>query len=166
MKGNTTIEAVAFEAFDKLKGHVLLKYKRFDKSLPALRRENVKNAGFDLYARLDESVTLLPGEAARIPLNVATEIPNFAVGLLFQRSSTFRKCGVTLTNGVGVVDALYQGNNDEWLAEFQNVSDTPQIIQPGSKLCQAVFLPLLPVILEEVSTLGNPDRGGFGTTGD
>ncbi|MGA4519272.1 dUTP diphosphatase [Solibacillus silvestris] len=141
-------------------------FKRFDKSLPALFREDKGNAGFDLFARLDEPVFLEPGEVTVIPLNVATQIPAFAVGLLFQRSSTYRKWKVRLTNGVGVVDSLFQGSNDEWGAEFQNMSDTTTVINNGDKLCQAVFLSLLPVEPVEKDDFNTADRGGFGTSFD
>ncbi|MEC0276889.1 dUTP diphosphatase [Peribacillus frigoritolerans] len=143
-----------------------LPYKRFDTNLPALFKEDEKNAGFDLFARLEESLTLQPGEVAVIPLNVATEIPGYGVGLLFQRSSTYRKWKVKLTNGVGVVDALFAGNGDEWGAEFKNESTEPTTINSGDKVCQAVFLSLLPVKPKEYAELGNANRGGFGTSFD
>ena len=141
-------------------------FKRFDKALPALFREDEENAGFDLFARLDEPVLLAPGEVAVIPLNVATQIPVLAVGLLFQRSSTYRKWKVRLTNGVGVVDSLFKGPNDEWAAEFQNMGDTTTVINNGDKVCQAVFLNLLPVELHEKDDFTTADRGGFGTSFD
>lgn len=141
-------------------------FKRFDKDLPALFKEDEGNAGFDLFARLDEQVVLAPGEIAVIPLNVATKIPRFAVGLLFQRSSTYRKWKVKLTNGVGVVDSIFSGSDDEWGAEFKNETDTPTIIRNGDKVCQAVFLSLLPTTLTEVDNLDAQNRGGFGTSFD
>lgn len=141
-----------------------LPIKRFDKSLPAMFKENEGNAGFDLFARLPEPVTLQPGETAVIPLNVATQIPIFAVGLLFQRSSTFRKWKVRLTNSVGVIDSLFSGPNDEWAAEFQNMTLEPTTIQNGDKVCQAVFLDILPVQPVEYETFNTTDRGGFGTS--
>ena len=79
-----------------------IKYKRFDKSLPALHRDSERNAGFDLFARLNKPLYVNPGEVVLIPLNIATEIPPNAVGLVFQRSSTYRKWGIKLTNNVGV----------------------------------------------------------------
>lgn len=147
-------------------GRYVLPFKRFDKDLPALFKEDEGNAGFDLFARLDEPVTLQPGEVMTIPLNVATDVPVLAVGLLFQRSSTYRKWKVRLTNNVGVIDATFNGDGDEWGAEFKNESTEPTTIKPGDKVCQAVFLPLLPVKLHEVDVLGNEDRGGFGTSFD
>ncbi|GEA16813.1 putative deoxyuridine 5'-triphosphate nucleotidohydrolase YncF [Moorella sp. E308F] len=139
-----------------------MNYRRFDKTIPALYRDNIGNAGYDLFAR--EEVTLQPGEYKRIPLNVATEIPIGAVGLLFQRSSLFHRLGLRLTNGVGVIDASYRGDGDEWQAEFQNVTDEPVTVRKGDKICQAVFVPILHMELIEKDSLGNEDRGGFGST--
>lgn len=143
-----------------------LNYKRFDKTIPALYKESERNAGYDLFARLSGPKHIAPREIAFIPLNVATEIPAHAVGLVFQRSSTFRKWGLRLTNGVGVIDSLYCGDTDEWGAELQNMTEYYVTVQPGDKLCQVVFLPLQQFILNEVDVLGNPNRGGFGTSFD
>lgn len=148
-----------------------MNYRRFDKTLPALAKEDAGNAGYDLFARIPKEInggkiTINPGEYVQIPLNVATEIPPTGVGLLFQRSSTRRKWGVRLTNGVGVIDSTYRGDRDEWLAEFENVTKQPVTIKNGDKICQAVFLPLLDLVLCEKDFLGNTDRGGFGTSYD
>lgn len=152
--------------YEEMSKKIPLPFKRFDKGLPALYRDNVRNAGFDLFARIPEPITVEPGQVVFIPLNVATDIPPFAVGLVFQRSSTFRKWKVMLTNGVGVIDSLYCGDNDEWGAEFINLTNETTVINPGDKVCQAVFLPLLPVNPVEVDELGNADRGGYGTSFD
>lgn len=155
-----------FDKVVKTKEGMLMNFRRFDKALPALFKEDERNAGWDLFARLKEPLTLRPGEVAYVPLNVATEIPVVGVGLLFQRSSTFNKWKVKLTNGVGVIDCLYSGDGDEWVAQFKNESNQPVTIKNGDKVCQAVFLPLLPIIPVEKDELGNEDRGGFGTSFD
>ncbi len=141
-------------------------YKRFDYSAPAFSKEHEDNAGYDLFARLDSDVTLLPNQVARIPLNIATQIPSGVVGLVFQRSSTFKKWGIELTNKVGVIDPLYCGDSDEWQAEVRNVINEPITIKNGDKICQAVFVQLAKIAPEEVLVLGSPDRGGFGTSFD
>lgn len=145
---------------------ILLPYKVFDEKIPGLFKENPRNAGYDLFARLDNEIVVKPNNVVTIPLNVATEIPPYGVGLLFQRSSTFRKWKLMLTNGVGVIDSLYCGDGDEWTAEFINVTMETVVVKPGDKMCQAVFLPLLNVIPDKRMSLGNADRGGFGTSFD
>lgn len=160
------INAMVQESVAPLRGVPRMRYRRFDKSQPALHRESTGNAGYDLFARLDEPILILPKDRLTIPLNIATEIPLGGVGLLFQRSSTFKKWGIKLTNSVGVIDASYSGDGDEWAGEFRNETDYPVIIQPGDKICQALFFDTMPLIMEEVDELGNTDRGGFGTTFD
>ncbi|WP_145052561.1 dUTP diphosphatase [Paenibacillus xylanexedens] len=143
-----------------------LRYKRFSKDFPALDKEDVRNAGYDLFARLDDPIFITPGEVLTIPLNVATEIPQGMVGLLFQRSSTYRKWKLKLTNGVGVIDTSFSGDGDEWGAEVKNESDEVVYVHPGDKICQALFIKLADLVTVETAKLGNPDRGGFGTTYD
>ena len=140
-------------------------YKKYDKYLPELHKDSDGNAGYDLFARLDEPITIQPGEVVNIPLNVATEIPAYAVGILCQRSSTYKKWKVKLTNGIGVIDSTYCGDGDEWIAQFKNESNEPTTINPGDKICQALFFRIMDFELVEKDILGNPDRGGFGTTG-
>ncbi|WP_426455440.1 dUTP diphosphatase (plasmid) [Paenibacillus sp. S-38] len=143
-----------------------LAYKRFDKELHGFYKEDPGNAGYDLFARLDAPTLIFPGEAVVIPLNVAAEIPMGFVGLLFQRSSTYRKWKVKLTNGVGVIDASFSGDGDEWGAEVKNESSEPVTIHPGDKICQALFFKLADLVLLEKRKLEGTDRGGFGTSFD
>jgi len=146
---------------------VVINFKRFDKSLPA--PHNIEgNAGYDLFANLEEGavVTIQPRQTVKIPLNFATQIPLGYVGLLFQRSSTFKKWGVRLTNNVGVIDSSFQGDGDEWVAEFQNMTDEIKTIKRGDKICQALFFELAPVKLVEVDSFNTADRKGFGTSFD
>lgn len=141
-------------------------FRRFDKELPTLFREDEGNAGFDLFARLEEDLIIQPGEVVMIPLNLAVKMPRLVVGLLFQRSSTYNKWGIKLTNGVGVIDSTFSGDGDEWEAQFKNETDSPVTVRRGDKICQAVFLPLFPVVPFEVEKLDDTDRGGFGTSLD
>ncbi len=143
-----------------------IKYKRENKELPALHSESPLNAGYDLFVNIPAPMEIKPGEVVFVSLNVATEIPEGMVGLVFQRSSTYRKWGLKLTNNVGVIDALYRGDNDIWGAEFKNETNKTVILNPGDKVCQAIFLELPNIKLVEVDYLDNEDRGGFGTSFD
>jgi len=144
----------------------VIKYKRENKELPALYRDSPFNAGYDLFVNISTPLIIAPGEVVFVSLNVATEIPEDMVGLVFQRSSTYRKWGLKLTDGVAVIDASYRGDGDIWGAEFKNESNRTIILNSGDKICQAVFLELPFIVLEEVECLGNKDRGGFGTSFD
>ncbi len=145
---------------------IFIFFKKFDEKLPGFYKECKDNAGYDLFARVYQKVMVAPQEVVKIPLNVATSIPNNCVGLLFQRSSTYTKWGLKLTNSVGVIDSLFCGDRDEWMAEFKNEKDHTITIQHGDKLCQALFIPLYPIQLKLTDVLGNKDRGGFGTSFD
>lgn len=143
---------------------IVVKYKKFDNSVEAFHNDGKGNAGFDLFSR--DEVTLQPGEAKKIRLNVATHYSEINVaGFIFQRSSTYKKWGVRLTNNVGLVDFSYNGSDDEWLAEFKNETNEPKTIKVGDKICQAVFLRVPEVMMVQVDDLDNENRGGFGTSG-
>ena len=65
-------------------------------------------AGADLYACLDEAVTILPGETAWIPTGIALEVPVGCAGLVYARSSLGVKRGLAPANKVGVIDSDYR----------------------------------------------------------
>lgn len=80
------------------------------------------------------------------------------------RSSTFRTWGILQTNSVGVVDESYCGDDDIWKFPVLAVRDT--VIHENDRICQFRILKKMPDFsIEEVSTLGGKNRGGFGSTG-
>lgn len=99
-----------------------------------------------------------------IPLGVAMELPVGYEGIIAPRSSTFKKYGLIQTNGIGIVDNSYCGNNDEWMLPVFAVRDT--FIQKGDRIAQFRILKSQgPIKFEEVNQLYGKDRGGFGSTG-
>ena len=121
-------------------------------------------AGADLYALLDESVTLQPGETALLPTGLAAEIPEGYVGLIFARSSMGIKRGLAPANKVGVIDADYRG---EIKVGLHNHSAVPQTVEPFERIAQFMIVPFLRAEFTESETLSNTERGegGFGSTG-
>ena len=115
-----------------------------------------------MYSRT--TVTIKSHEVVLIPLNVALEIPNGYFVLLVNRSSTY-KLGITCINGLGIGDHDYCGDNDEYMFPSLNYTDKEVTIEKGTRCCQILILPVARVDILEVDTLGNTDRGGFGTTG-
>ena len=114
--------------------------------------------------RAAEDVTMQAGEYRMIPLGVAMELPKGYEALVAPRSSTFKKYGVILTNSIGVIDEAYKGDNDEWNFLAFAMRDT--VIHKNERICQFRIIQHQPAIrLIEVDTLGNPDRGGIGSTG-
>ncbi len=117
-----------------------------------------------LDLRAAEDVAMKAGEYKMIPLGVAMELPKGYEALVAPRSSTFRKYGVLLANGIGIIDESYKGDNDEWNFLAYAVRDT--VIPKNERICQFRIIEHQPgVALVEVETLGNPDRGGIGSTG-
>ena len=114
--------------------------------------------------RAAEDVTLKAGEYKAIPLGVAIELPPGYEALVASRSSTFKKYGVLLANGIGVIDESYKGDGDEWHYLAFAVRDT--VIPKNERICQFRIIEHQPeVVFSVVETLGNANRGGIGSTG-
>jgi dUTP pyrophosphatase len=121
-------------------------------------------AGADLYACLDEAVTIQPGEVYWVPTGIALEVPKGCAGLVYARSSMGAKRGLAPANKVGVVDSDYRG---EIKVVLLNHSNQPQTLEPGERVAQFVITPVLTPAYEEAEDLSNTSRGigGFGSTG-
>ena len=122
------------------------------------------SAGADLYACLDETVTIAPGDVYWVPTGIALEVPRGCAGLVYARSSLGAKRGLAPANKVGVVDSDYRG---EIKVVLLNHSKQPQILEPGERVAQFVITPVLAPAYEEVEELSDTSRGtgGFGSTG-
>ena len=138
-----------------------IRIKRFDKeiSLPEYHTEGA--AGFDL--RSLERVEVLPGKTAAVPLNVAMEIPEGYFLLLAARSSLYKK-GLTLINGVGIIDSDYRGDEDQIKAVLFNFTGNPVVVERDDRIVQGVLAPFIRAEWDEVDKMGNETRGGFGST--
>lgn len=111
------------------------------------------------------SITLAPMERALIPTGIAIELPDAGhVALLFARSSLGVKRGLSLPNGVGVIDSDYRG---EIHVALVNLSGEPAEICTGERIAQLAVMPVTQVVPVEVQELGQTQRGegGFGSTG-
>ena len=139
-----------------------IKIKRFDKSLPLPAYKTKGAAGFDLTTR--ETVTIKPGEVALIPLNLAIATPKGHFMLLCDRSST-HKLGVTMINGIGVIDPDFCGDEDEFKFAAHNFTKKSVTIEKGMRIGQGIFVKFAKARWQEVSKMKSKARGGFGTTG-
>lgn len=114
--------------------------------------------------RAGETVELKKGEFKLIPLGVAMQLPVGYEAIVAPRSSTFKKWGVLQTNGIGIIDNSYCGDDDEWKFPALAVRDT--IIHKGDRICQFRIQRKQPMFgFNRVERLGNENRGGFGSTG-
>ena len=121
-------------------------------------------AGADLYACLESSVTIAPGNSAFIPTGIALEVPKGCAGLIYARSGMACKRGLAPANKVGVVDSDYRG---EIIVALYNHGVEAQTVEHGERVAQFVITPVLTPDYEAVQTLTDTARnqGGFGSTG-
>ncbi len=121
-------------------------------------------AGADLYACLQETVTVAPGETAFIPTGIALEVPLGCAGLIYARSGMACKRGLAPANKVGVVDSDYRG---EIIVALHNHGNVSQTVENGERVAQFVITPVLTPAYEAVKELSDTARnqGGFGSTG-
>lgn len=141
---------------------MILKIKRFDTSLPLPQYQTSGSVALDLSAR--ESVTIPAQSVVRVPLNIAIELPPGHWAMLAARSSLHKK-GLMLANGVGVGDADFCGDTDEYQAALYNFSTQDVLLEKGERIVQMLILSYAKPHLQEVEHLGNDSRGGFGSTG-
>ena len=114
--------------------------------------------------RAAEDITLKKGEFRLIPLGVAMKLPEGYEAHVVPRSSTYKNFGVLQVNSMGVIDASYCGDNDQWYFPALAVRDTE--IHVNDRICQFRIEKHQPTIgFEEVDHLNGEDRGGIGSTG-
>ncbi len=123
------------------------------------------SAGADLYACLNEPVTINPGETAFIKTGLSIEIPAGYAGLVYARSGLSCKQGLAPANKVGVIDADYRG---EIMVALHNHSGEAKTVGYGDRIAQLVITPFLTANFNEADELSATVRcgGGFGSTGD
>ena len=140
--------------------HVLI--QRIDKSLPLPTYATEGSVGFDLLAR--ETVTIEPGRIELVPGNVVVEVPTGYMLAVASRSSTPKKKGLTPPHGFGVIDRDYCGPEDEVKIQVYNFSEAPVTVERGEKIAQGVFVRVDQFEWQEVDSIRDESRGGFGST--
>ena len=121
-------------------------------------------AGADLYACLEETVTIAPGETKLIHTGLAMAIPEGLAGLIYARSGLASKRGLAPANKVGVVDSDYRG---EVMVALHNHGSVEQTVEHGERIAQLVLAPVITAQFNVVDELDDTVRGagGFGSTG-
>lgn len=143
----------------------ILKVKKVRENAKIPTRATIGSAGMDLYACIDEPITLKKGDKAIIPTGIAIGLqdPHYAA-FIYARSGLAIKHGIGLLNSVGVIDSDYRG---EICVGIIKQTDPEYTIEPFERIAQMVIEPVeLPEIVE-VEDLDDTDRGagGFGSTG-
>lgn len=139
-----------------------IKIKYFSDQIDKLTYIDGKSDWIDL--RASEEVTMKAGEFKLIPLGVAMQLPPGYEAHLVPRSSTYKNFGIIQTNSCGIVDGSYCGDDDMWRMPALAMRDT--VIHVNDRIAQFRIYKNQPQIeFEEVTALGNANRGGFGSTG-
>ena len=114
--------------------------------------------------RSAETVEMETGEYRLISLGISMKLPDGYEAHVLPRSSTFKKWGILLVNGMGIIDNSYCGDNDIW--GFPALAMRRTKIHEGDRICQFRIVKKQPdVEFIKVETTGEKDRKGFGSTG-
>lgn len=168
----------------------MIKFKKLKPNAAVPTQGSEYSAGYDLYACIDEPITIQPHETVKIGTGIAitppkvrclfdqpalTEIPNIVYhydietnintfGAVFARSGLATKKGLRPANAVGVCDIDYTG---EYIVALHNDTNIPQTVEPNERIAQLVFIPYVTDTWQEVDKLEETKRGdgGFGSSG-
>ena len=141
---------------------LFVKKLRADAHIPT--RGSALAAGYDLYACLDETLTIAPGETRGVGTGLSIALPEGWFAGIFARSGLSVREGLRPANCVGVCDADYRG---EYIVPLYNDSGEVRTITPGERIAQLILLPCRTLSFAEVEALPDTERGagGFGSTG-
>lgn len=123
------------------------------------------SAGMDLRACVESTTIINPGETLLIPTGFAMHISDSGMAaVILPRSGLGHKNGIVLGNLVGLIDSDYQG---QVYVSCWNRSKEAFHVEPGMRIAQLVFVPVVQVHWERVDEFDQSDRGagGFGHTG-
>lgn len=121
-------------------------------------------AGCDLYACLDNDLTIKPNETVLINTGLSIELPVGYGAFIYARSGLASKRGLAPANKVGVIDCDYRG---EIMVALHNHSAVEQTILSNERIAQMVIAPYIQAefnLVDELSSTGR-GQGGFGSTG-
>lgn len=138
---------------------------RIGSKFPLPKFATAGSAGVDLCACLDQALTIAPGATHLIPTGIAIHIADHGLAaMLLPRSGLGHKHGIVLGNLVGLIDSDYQGQVQ---VSCWNRGQNDFTIEPGERIAQMVFVPVVQVEFEVVEEFVASQRGagGFGHTG-
>ncbi len=139
--------------------------ERIGSEFPLPHYATTGSAGMDLRACIDAPLELKPGMTELIPTGIAIHMQDQSMAAtLLPRSGLGHKHGVVLGNLVGVIDSDYQG---QIFVSCWNRGEVTFTVEPGERIAQMVFVPVIQAEFEIVDTFDASERGdgGFGHTG-
>ena len=138
---------------------ILIKYH--DKDLGRIVKIPV---GDWIDLRSAEQVDMDPNQFRIISLGISMKLPEGYEAHVLPRSSTFKKWGILQTNGIGIIDESYCGEDDVW--KFPALAMRHTTIFKGDRICQFRIVKKMPEVkFTEVNHMTDANRGGIGSTG-
>lgn len=137
--------------------------RRLDPELPLPEYARAGDAGADLVTT--EDLVLEPGRRATVGTGIAIALPEGYAAFVHPRSGLAARCGLTVVNAPGTVDAGYRGEIRVTLLNTD--ADTPVKLVRGDRIAQLVVQRVERVAFHEADALPESERGaaGFGSTG-
>tara|TARA_Y100001970_G_C14212793_1_gene847878 strand:- start:1437 stop:1877 length:441 start_codon:yes stop_codon:yes gene_type:complete len=138
--------------------------KKLSKEVSIPKYETDGSSGMDLAANIKNTIKIDPGKIEIIPTGLALSIPKGFEVQIRPRSGLAAKNKITVLNTPGTIDADYRG---EIKVILINLGHETFSVEKGLRIAQMVVCPILQAELEEVTDLGQTERGkgGFGSTG-
>lgn len=140
-----------------------VKFKKLDPLARVPKYAKPGDSCADLYARLDEKVTIPAGRCRIVPTGLALVLPPGYEGQIRSRSGLSAK-GICVANGIGTIDNAFVGHCGVIL---QNNSIVPFEVSDGDRIAQLAVVPIEQFDFEEIDELPVTERNtnGFGSTG-
>ena len=141
-----------------------IKVKKLNDKATLPTRGSEYAAGYDLYAAIENNITVPAHSTEKIGTGLSFELPDETFAAIFARSGLATKQGLRPANCVGVCDSDYRG---EYIVAIHNDTDEDKIIEPRERIAQMILMPYIPMTFVETNELSESGRGqdGFGSTG-
>ena len=141
-----------------------IKVKKLNDKATLPTRGSEYAAGYDLYAAIENNITVPAHSTEKIGTGLSFELPDETFAAIFARSGLATKQGLRPANCVGVCDSDYRG---EYIVAIHNDTDEDKVIGPGERIAQMILMPYIPMTFIETDELSESGRGqdGFGSTG-
>ena len=146
---------------------MIIEYQRVDQYAKPPTRSNASDAGLDIYAHLEESVTISPGQSVLIKTGLKFGIPHGYMLQVMNHSSVAAKRSLVV--GAHVIDSGYNG---EVFINLHNIGTKTQTVHYGDKIAQLVLVPVVsfrPLLVESELyrhpiTISDRGDGALGST--
>lgn len=145
---------------------VILKVQRAShaKDLPLPRYMTDGAVGMDLFAAVEDTLSILPGETALVTTGLQVAVPDGYELQVRPRSGLAARQGIGILNSPGTIDPDYRG---EIKVVIINMGKEPFLVRRSDRIAQMILCPIPRMILEETAIMTPTVRndGGFGHTG-